>query len=122
MKIAEVSQLYQISADTLRYYERVGLIPAIERNKGGIREYSEEDLKHIEFVKCMRKAGLSIESLITYFDLMKKGDETLEERKALLLEEREKIETRMKEIQESLDHLNYKISLYDEKIKDSCLK
>lgn len=117
VKIAEVSKMFDISADTLRYYERIGLIVNVARNKGGIREYSEEDLQQIEFVKCMRNAGLSIESLIAYFDLLREGEHTLEKRHDLLLEEREKIKKRMTEMEKSLDRLNHKISLYEEKME-----
>jgi len=61
MTITEVSKKYELSPDTLRYYERIGLLPSVNRNKGGIRDYTEEDCKWIEFIKCMRGAGLPIE-------------------------------------------------------------
>jgi DNA-binding transcriptional MerR regulator len=64
MKIAEVSERYGISSDTLRYYERIGLIPNVNRNEIGIRDYNETDLKRVDFIKCMRSAGLPIEGLI----------------------------------------------------------
>ena len=60
MKIAEVSERYNISSDTLRYYERVGLIPPVNRNISGIRDYNELDIRRVEFIKCMRSAGLPI--------------------------------------------------------------
>lgn len=61
MKIMEVSERYGISSDTLRYYERIGLIPPVNRNKSGIRNYNEIDVRRVEFIKCMRSAGLPIE-------------------------------------------------------------
>ena len=64
MTIAEVSRRYAISADTLRYYERIGLIPPVPRNKSGIRDYDEESCRWIELMKCMRAAGVGIEALI----------------------------------------------------------
>ena len=64
MKIAEVSERYGLSADTLRYYERVGLIPPVNRNGSGMRDYNELDIRRVEFIKCMRGAGLPIEVLI----------------------------------------------------------
>ena len=66
MTIAQVSKQYDISADTLRYYERSGLIPPVPRNKSGIRDYDEESCRWIELMKCMRKAGVQIEALIEY--------------------------------------------------------
>ena len=76
MTIAEVSRTYDLSADTLRYYERIGLIPPVHRSAGGIREYDEEDCRWIEFIKCMRGAGLPIESLVEYVALFQQGEET----------------------------------------------
>jgi len=116
MTITEVSRKMDISADTLRYYEKIGLIPKIKRNKNGIRDYSEDDLKTIEFVKCMRASGLSIEMLIKYISLFMQGDETLEIRKSLLEKERDKLSERINEMQKTLDRLNYKIEGYENKL------
>ena len=80
MKIAEVSQKFNLTTDTLRYYEKVGLIEPVKRSKSGVRDYTEKDLDRIVFVKCMRQAGLSIESIQTYIELYKLGDSTLENR------------------------------------------
>lgn len=113
MKIAEVSERYNISTDTLRYYERIGLIPPVNRNESGIREYSELDIQRVEFIKCMRRAGLPIETLIDYIALVQQGDETIAARKEILLEQRRQLEARMKEMQDTLDVLNYKIEIYE---------
>jgi DNA-binding transcriptional MerR regulator len=113
MKIAKVSEQYGITADTLRYYERVGLIPPVNRNGSGIRDYNETDVKRVEFIKCMRSAGLPIETLIEYVGLVQQGDSTIEVRKEILKEQRELLITRMKEMQVTLDLLNYKIAVYE---------
>ena len=84
MTIAEVSKKFDLSQDTLRYYERIGLIPGVNRNKSGIRDYTEEDCRWVEFIKCMRNAGLPIEVLIEYVTLFQQGDETIEARKELI--------------------------------------
>lgn len=112
MKINEVSKLYDISADTLRYYERVGLIPSVNRNESGIRDYDETDCNWVNFAKCMRNAGISVESLIEYVTLFQQGDATRAARKEILMEEREKLLERMALMQETLDKLNYKIDNY----------
>ena len=117
MTIAEVSEKYQISADTLRYYEKEGLIPYISRTEGGVRNYTEEDCARIGFVKCMRSAGLSIEVLKQYFELFAKGKRTLKARRDLLATEREKLKDRMTELQDTLKRLDYKISVYDKALK-----
>lgn len=113
MTIAEVANKYELTTDTLRYYERVGLIPGIRRTSGGIREYQEEDCRWIEFIKCMRGAGLSVETLIEYVKLSQKGDETLERRKALLMEQRDALVNKIADMQATLARLNWKIARYE---------
>ena len=103
MKIQEVSEKYSLSADTLRYYERVGLIPPVTRTLSGIRDYSELDERRVDFVKCMRSAGLPIEVLIDYMALVQQGDSTIEARKDILKEQREQLIARMEEMQKTLD-------------------
>jgi len=112
MMIAEVSQKYDLSQDTLRYYERIGLIPRVNRNKSGIRDYTEEDCRWVEFIKCMRNAGLPIEALIEYVGLFQKGDETIEIRNELLVEQRKQLIAKMEDMQKTLERLNYKIAIY----------
>jgi len=113
MKIAEVSERYAISSDTLRYYERIGLILPVTRNESGIRDYGEIDIRRVEFIKCMRRAGLPIEVLIEYIGLVQQGDQTIEARKEILKEQREQLVTRMKEMQKTLDILDHKIDIYE---------
>ena len=113
MTIAEVSKKVNLSADTLRYYERIGLIPEVNRTESGIRNYTEEDLGWIEFSKCMRNAGMSIEALIEYIKLYKKGDATLEARKQLLISQKDAIKERLEEIQNTFERINYKIKNYE---------
>ena len=114
MTIAEVSRNYDISADTLRYYERIGLIPPVPRTRGGLRDYGEESCGWIQLMKCMRAAGVQIEALIEYVDLFQQGDATLDARKALLVEQRDQLVSRMAEMQASLDLLNQKIDRYEQ--------
>lgn len=114
MTIAEVSRKYDISADTLRYYERIGLIPPVPRTRGGLRDYGEESCGWIQLMKCMRAAGVQIEALIEYVDLFQQVDATLDARKALLVEQRDQLVSRMAEMQASLDLLNQKIDRYEQ--------
>lgn len=115
MTIAEVSGMFGLSQDTLRYYERVGLIPAVNR-KSGIRDYTDEDLKWVEFIKCMRSAGLPIEALIEYVSMFQQGDSTMEARKALLIEQRDKLAAKMQDMRKTLERLNFKIERYEKAI------
>nr|WP_295949098.1 MerR family transcriptional regulator [uncultured Agathobaculum sp.] len=114
MTIAEVSKKYDISADTLRYYERIGLIPPVPRTKSGIRDYDEVSCGWIELMKCMRAAGVQIEALIEYVALFQQGDSTVDARKAILIEQRDQLVERMADMQRSLDRLNYKIERYEQ--------
>ncbi len=116
MKIAEVSEKYGLSVDTLRYYERVGLIPPVHRNEGGIRDYNELDLRRVDFIKCMRSAGLPVEVLIEYVALVQQGDKTIEARKEILKEQRELLAARMQEMQKTLDILDYKIEVHEKAV------
>jgi DNA-binding transcriptional MerR regulator len=118
MTISEVSEKYDISAETLRYYERVGVIPPVNRNENGIRDYTEINCNWVQFIKCMRKAGLSIESLIEYTTLFQKGSSTHNARKQILIEQRDELVTRISDMQTALDRLNKKIDGYDETMKN----
>jgi len=113
LTITEVSEKYDVSQDTLRYYERIGLIPRVNRNKSGFRNYTEEDCKWTEFVICMRSAGLPIEALIEYVNLFQQGDDTSEARKEILLEQRRLLIARMEIMQKTLERMNHKIERYE---------
>jgi MerR family transcriptional regulator, aldehyde-responsive regulator len=113
MKIADVSERYGLSLDTLRYYERIGLIPPVHRNGGGIRDYNDLDIRRVEFIKCMRSAGLPVEVLIEYVALVQQGDCTIEARKEILREQRELLRAKMSEMQKTLDILDHKIEVYE---------
>ena len=121
MTIKEVCEKYDITPDTLRYYERVGVIPEVSRTKGGIRDFSEEDIKWVENAICMRGAGIPVEMLIEYVRLFKEGDETIQARRDILAEAREEIQKQLDKYQATMDRLNYKISRYDEAIKTGVL-
>jgi DNA-binding transcriptional MerR regulator len=116
MTIAEVAKQYGLTADTLRYYERVGLLPNVRRSSGGIRDYSEEDCRWVEYIKCMRSAGISVETLIEYVKLYHQGAETIPERKKLLLKQREQIVARINELNDILAKLNWKLDGYEERM------
>ena len=116
MKIMEVSEQFGLSSDTLRYYERVGLIPPVNRNGSGIRDYNELDLRRVEFIKCRRSAGLPIEVLIEYVALVQRGDKTIEARREILIEQRELLVARIKEMRKTLDILDHKIEVYEKAV------
>ncbi|UVF03414.1 stress response transcriptional regulator NmlR [Streptococcus equinus] len=112
MNIKKVSEQTGVSADTIRYYERIGLLPRIKRNKSGIRDFSEQDIATLEFIRCFRRAGMSVESLIEYMSLVEEGEGTEEARLHILEEQREKLATRLDELQTALNRMDYKINNY----------
>ena len=123
MTIKEVSEKYNISQDTLRYYERVGMIPQVHRTGGGIRDYQEDDLGWVELALCMRGAGLPVEAMIEYVKLCQyvrlymQGDSTIPARLQLLLDQKVALEAQMADTQRMLDKLEYKISRYQVAVK-----
>ena len=121
MTIKEVCEKYELTPDTLRYYERVGVIPEVHRTKGGIRDYTEEDEKWVENAVCMRSAGVPVEMLIEYVKLFQQGDSTLQARRDLLAEARVEVQKNLDKYQTTMDRLNYKISRYDEALKTGVL-
>lgn len=112
----EVCEKFDLTPDTLRYYEKVGLIGEVARDINGYRIFSERNLNEIYFSKVMRKAGIPVQRLAEYINLIQVGEETVEERKNILLEEREMIRKNVEELQATLDILDSKITNYDERI------
>ena len=114
MTISEVSKKYNLTPDTIRYYEKIGLIPKAPRTKSGIRDFDDETCRWIEFIKCMRSSGMSIDVLTKYVELFRQGKDTAGERKNLLIEQRNKLLNKQEEIQATIQRLDYKIKIYTE--------
>ena len=121
MTIKEVAEKYDISADTLRYYERVGMIPKVTRRPIGIRDYQESDLGWVELAICMRSAGLPIEVMIEYVKLYKEGDNTIPARLELLQEQMNALKEQKAQIESTVERLAYKISKYEEAMETGVL-
>lgn len=113
MNIAQVSKKYGISADTLRYYEKIGLLPPVRRTPGGIRDYSPENCGWVEFIMCMRDAGVQIEALAEYVSLFQKGAHTSEKRKDILIQQRQKLIEQQEKIRLCIQRLDMKIENYE---------
>lgn len=119
--IKDVSKKYNITPDTLRYYERVGMIPPVTRTSSGVRNYQDSDLSWVELAKCMRGAGLSIEAMIKYVELYQQGDDTFQARLDLLIEQRHLLLEQRKQMDTAIDRLNYKISRYEAAVETGTL-
>ena len=121
MTIKEVSEKYGISQDTLRYNERIGLLPPVPRTQGGIRDNQEKDMGWVEQAVCMRSAGVQIEALIEYVRLYQMGDSTIEARRDLLQEQYEVLEEQLRQINATMERLKYKISRYQKAVETGVL-
>lgn len=122
MTIKEVCEKYELTPDTLRYYEKAGMIPRVHRTEGGIRDYTEEDLGWVELAKCMRSAGLPVEAMAEYVRLYKMGDKTIPQRLALLKNQMEILLEEKSKIDATIEKLSYKISRYEEAVKTGRLE
>lgn len=114
MTIKEVSEQFEITPDTLRYYERIGAIPPVNRASNGIRNYQKEDLKWVKFAKCMRSAGLQVEAIVEYLKLFQEGNSTIKARLELLNEQKEILLEKRNEIDKAVSRIEEKIQVYEE--------
>lgn len=121
MKIAEVSEKYGIPQDTLRYYEREGVIPKIKRGNGGIRNYTEDDCKAIQFAQCLKSAGFSVEDIVEYRRLSDIGDSTIPDRLALMQRKREEMEQQKADLEKAMRLLDHKIFCYERAVRTGIL-
>lgn len=115
MTIKEVSEKFGVSQDALRYYEKIGVIHSVPR-KNGIRQYGESEIANVEFVICMRNAGLPVEVLVEYMRLIGEGDATAERRREILMEQRQVLKEKIENMQKAYELLNYKVDVYYTKL------
>lgn len=113
MNIAQVSKKFDITKETLRYWERLGLLPEIPRNESGYRDYGEYELNWVFFIQVMRKAGVSIEALVEFVELYRLKTDTRAAQKQLLVEQRDKLEQQKRDIEKTLNYLNYKLDNFE---------
>ena len=114
--IQEVSQKTGLSAHTLRYYEKEGLICGVARSQGGIRQYSEEDLEALGLICCLKNTGMPLQEIARFVSLTRQGDHTLAERVAILREHQANVLARMAEMQRHLEKVTWKLNFFTEKL------
>ncbi|WP_113703962.1 MerR family transcriptional regulator [Nonomuraea lactucae] len=112
MTIQEAAQRSGLSAHTLRYYERIGLIHSVGRNSSGHRDYAERDLQWLAFLTKLRTTGMPIADMCRYAELSRAGAHTAGERRAMLERHRERVLARIAELSQDLTALDYKIEMY----------
>lgn len=116
--VGEMARFLNVSASTLRSYDKEGLLPFVERSNSGIRMFSDKDYEWLKIIECLKKSGLSIKEIRSYIDMTKRGDDSLEERLQLFEERKKDVERQMRELQETLDLLKYKCWYYEMAIQD----
>ena len=114
--IRDVSEKTGLSAHTLRYYEKEGLITGVERSQGGFRQYRDEDLEALGLICCLKNTGMSLQEIARFVELTHQGERTLKERVALLKEHRENVIQRMEEMQRYLDKVTWKLNFFTQKL------
>ena len=115
--IQDVSKKTGLTAHTLRYYEKEGLISGVERSQGGFRQYTDEDLERLGLICCLKNTGMSIQEIARFVQLAREGDHTLQERVELLRAHREQVLKRMAEMQKHLDKVTWKLNFFSEKLR-----
>jgi DNA-binding transcriptional MerR regulator len=116
MTIKEIAKITGVSADTLRYYERIGVIPPVPRTKSGIRDYNEYFIQWILFIQQLKGMGMSLEAMVDYIELAKLGDSTYEERKRLLAEARVALLNKIETLQTLARQADYQLANYESRL------
>lgn len=111
--VGEAAKHINVAASTLRYYDKEGLLPFIERSGGGIRMFKESDLSWLRTIECLKKTGMPIRDIKYFIDCCMEGDARIEERLSIIQVQRDAVIQHMKETQEMLDMLNYKTWYYE---------
>ena len=115
--IKEVSEMVGIPASTLRYYDKKGLLPFVEREDSGYRVFSEENLKALRLIECLKSTGMTLEDIRTFFEWVQQGESTMQQRYEMFLNQRRTVEEQIKHLRKMLEIIDYKCTLYDIAIK-----
>lgn len=106
--IGDISKMYGISQDTLRYYDKAGLLPFVKKNQAGLRVFTEDDLGYIEVIDCLKRSGIPVKEIAKFMDWCVEGDKTLPQRYAFMVEQEAVLEKKIHELQAQLDFLRWK--------------
>lgn len=110
--VGEMAKRLGVAPSTLRYYDKEGLLPYVERSHGGIRMFKESDYEWLSIIECLKQSGLSIKEIRQYIDLCRQGDATISERLQLFVNRRRAVQQQMAQLQKTLDMLDYKLWFY----------
>ena len=111
--IGEMATMLGVPASTLRYYDKEGLLPFVERSAGGIRQFREHDVEWLRVIGCMKKAGMPLKDIRQYIELAMQGDDTITARLEMFRRQRQSLEEQMAELQHTLSMVDYKCWYYE---------
>lgn len=115
--ISEVSKMMGIPTSTLRYYDRKGLLSFVERGASGYRVFSEENIRALRLIKCLKSTGMTLDDIRTFFDWVSQGESTMQRRYEMFLEQRHVVEAQIKDLHKTLEIIDFKCDLYENAIK-----
>ena len=115
--IKEVSAMLNIPTSTLRYYDKRGLLPFLERGASGYRVFSEENIRTLRLIECLKNTGMSLDDIHTFFEWVSLGDATMQQRYEMFLKQRRIVENQIEELHKTLEIIDFKCSLYENAIK-----
>lgn len=116
--IGQVADILGLTAHTLRYYDKEGLLPDVRKNSAGIRRFTERDVNHLVLLECLKSTGLQLKEIKHYFDLCRRGDETLCERQQLFIRQKQRLSKQMEELKKNVERLDFKLKYYEEALKN----
>lgn len=111
--VGEMAKKIGVAPSTLRYYDKEGLLPFVERSSGGIRVFKEADYEWLKVIECLKKTGMPLKDIKTFIEMAMQGDETIDERLKLIRKQREEVGKQIAELQETMDTLNFKCWYYE---------
>lgn len=117
--IGEVSKKTNLSIHTLRFYDKEGLLPNIKRSKSGLREFEDKDLNGLRIIECLKNTGMPLKEIKQFLDWCKQGSSTLEKRRDMFYERKKIVEEQIKELQDTLDVIDFKCWYYDTAVKEN---
>lgn len=120
--IGEVAKMFNVSISTLRFYDKEGLLLNLEKTSSGVRKFNDKNIESLRVIECLKKSGLQIKDIKNFMYLCSLGDETIKERLELFLKQKENVENKIKELENSLNMINFKCWYYSEAMKDKTEK
>jgi DNA-binding transcriptional MerR regulator len=111
--IGEMANLLGVAPSTLRYYDKEGLLPFVERTEGGIRMFSEKDFASLSIINCLKQTGMSIKDIKSFMDMVARGDESIDDRLQLFVKQKTELEKQLQELEKTLEIINYKCWYYE---------